>query len=162
MKKGAAIAAFLFLLGATQPAIARTSPKPSLDSVGSKVYCLCGGCDTTLNDCPHLPSQCGNRAEETALILKDVREGKSQAAILQDMARSYGIRVLAAPPAQGFNLAAWVLPGFALLVGLVIVILLVRRFRRRPPGGDQGTDAIDARVMAAVEEEMSRVAPLKD
>jgi hypothetical protein len=162
MKKSAAIAILFFLLSGVQRSFAGAPRKPTLESIGSKVYCLCGGCDTTLGDCPHLPSQCASRAEETALILKEIREGKSEAAILHDLADRYGVRVLAAPPAKGFNLAAWTLPGFALIVGLVVVVLLVRRFRRRSSPGKPETAAVDPSIMAAVEEELNRVAPLKD
>jgi cytochrome c-type biogenesis protein CcmH len=130
--------------------------KTSLEKVGSQVYCLCG-CATTLNHCPHLPSQCQSRAEITGVILQDVRQGQAEPAILQDLARRYGVQVLAAPPAKGFDLAVWILPGFGLVIGLLAVLLIVRHWRAKsgsePP---QEEPVVDAKIMAAVEEEMKK------
>jgi cytochrome c-type biogenesis protein CcmH/NrfF len=131
-------------------------PKTSLEKVGDQVYCLCG-CVTTLNHCPHLPSQCQSRAEITGVILQDIRRGDAEPAILQDLARRYGLQVLAAPPARGFDLAVWILPGFGLVIGLVAVILVVRHMRmgsRLQPSQDE--PLVDAKIMAAVEEEMKK------
>jgi cytochrome c-type biogenesis protein CcmH/NrfF len=134
-------------------------PKTTLEKVGSQVYCQCG-CATTLNHCPHLPSQCASRAELTAMILKDIQQGKDEPAILQDLARRYGVRVLASPPAKGFDLAVWVLPGFGLVIGLFAVILIVRHLRRKQtPEQPKDECSIDAKIMAAVEEEMDRTVP---
>jgi cytochrome c-type biogenesis protein CcmH/NrfF len=133
-------------------------PKTSLEKVGSQVYCQCGGCVTTLNHCPHL--QCGSRAEITATILKDIHQGKDEPAILQDLARRYGVQVLASPPAKGFDLAVWVLPGFALVIGLFAVVLIVRHLRSKStPEPPKDEPPIDAKIMAEVEEEMDRTVP---
>lgn len=129
-------------------------PKTTLEKVGNQVYCQCG-CVTTVNRCPHLPSECESRAELTASILKDIRQGEDQPAILQDLSRQYGVQVLAAPPTKGFDLAAWVLPGFGLVIGLIVVLLIVRHLRRKaPPEPPADALAADANVLAAVEEEI--------
>jgi len=90
-----------------------------------------------------------------ALVLKDIDAGKDEQAILQDFVDRYGVPVLAAPPAKGFDLTAWILPGVGLIVGLVVVIVIVRRMRR-PSAETAETPAssIDPKVLAAVEEEM--------
>jgi cytochrome c-type biogenesis protein CcmH/NrfF len=38
--------------------------------------------------------------------------------------------VLASPPAQGFNLLAWFIPGIAFGLGLAIVVMVIRNWRR--------------------------------
>jgi len=130
------------------------APKPTLKSVGQKVYCTCG-CVTTLEHCPHPPSECSMRAQMEALILKDIDAGKDEQAIVQDFVDRYGIGVLAAPPAKGFNLTAWILPGVGLIVGLVAVIVIVRRMRETSAKPAETTaPSIDPKVLAAVEEEM--------
>ncbi|MGO9271894.1 MAG: cytochrome c-type biogenesis protein CcmH [Terriglobia bacterium] len=130
------------------------APKPTLKSVGQKVYCTCG-CVTTLEHCPHPPSECARRAEMEALVLKDIDAGKDEPAILKDFVDRYGVPVLAAPPAKGFDLTAWILPRVGLIVGLVAVIVIVRRMRK-PTSEVVETPAqsIDPKVLAAVEEEM--------
>jgi len=139
----------LFASGASEAA-----PKPTLKSVGQKVYCTCG-CVTTLEHCPHPPSECSRRAEMEALVLKDIDAGKDEQAILQDFVDHYGVPVLAAPRAQGFDLTAWILPGLGLIVGLVAVIVIVRRMRKpSSEPAETRAQSIDPKVLAAVEEEM--------
>jgi cytochrome c-type biogenesis protein CcmH/NrfF len=47
--------------------------------------------------------------------------------------------VLASPPAQGFSRLAWIFPGLAFGVGLAVVVVIIRQWRRRfelaPAGG---------------------------
>ncbi len=135
-------------------------PDAVAKSVGDKVYCLCGGCVTTLNHCPHPEAECtvqGGKTDMHKLIRKDLAEGKSENLIIGDFVLRYGAQVLASPPAEGFDLTVWVLPGFGSIVGLVIVVLLIRRFRR-PPGKSSPPPApIDPKVLAALEEEMKKV-----
>jgi len=136
---------------------AAVAARPTLESIGNKVYCLCG-CVTTLNRCPHLPSECASRAEMEALIRKDIRAGKTEKAILNDFTAAYGVRVLASPPAHGFDLAVWILPGVGLMVGLILVVVIVKRWRHRSnPVEPDDESAIDPKLMAAVEEEMKRL-----
>lgn len=147
-----AIAFVTFLQGSARGA----QPKTSLEKVGNQVYCLCG-CVTTLNHCPHLSSQCQSRAEITGVILQDIHQGEAEHAILQDLARRYGLQVLAAPPAKGFDLAVWILPGFGLVIGFVAVLLVVRRLRMgRGSEAPREQPLVDAKIIAAVEEEMKR------
>jgi len=96
------------------------------------------------------------RAQMETLITKDIDAGKDEQAILQDFVSRYGVGVLAAPPAKGFDLTAWVLPGVGLVVGLVAVIMIVRRMRTPAAEfAETPTTVIDPKVMAAVEEEMN-------
>jgi cytochrome c-type biogenesis protein CcmH/NrfF len=128
-------------------------PRPTVESVGERVMCLCG-CVAILNHCPHL--NCSMQAEERGTIQKAIDEGKDEPAILQVMVQQYGVKVLAAPPAQGFNLAAWILPGLGVILGLSLVVVIVRRWRRPRPApavADRAPD-VDPKLLAAVEKEM--------
>jgi cytochrome c-type biogenesis protein CcmH/NrfF len=126
--------------------------KPTLESVGDQVMCLCG-CAATLNHCPH--RDCATVAEVRPIIEKEIAEGKDETTILQDLAIRYGVQVLAAPPASGFNLAAWILPGVGLLAGLSFVVVMVRRWREPSPvAAAVPARPIDPKILAAVEEEM--------
>lgn len=126
--------------------------RQTVESIGERVMCLCG-CVAILNHCPH--NGCSTHEEMRAAIQKAISEGKGETAILQDLTLRYGVQVLAAPPVKGFNLTAWVLPGLGLIVGLVLVVAIVRRWRRPAEGPSVATPApVDPKVLAAVEEEM--------
>jgi len=126
--------------------------KPTLESIADQVMCLCG-CAATLNHCPH--RDCATVAEMRPVIAKEIAAGKDETTILQDLAIRYGAQVLAAPPAKGFSLTAWILPGVGLLAGLSLVVVVVRRWRQPSPVAPSvPPKALNPRIMAAVEEEM--------
>ena len=126
--------------------------KPTLEALGNEVQCPCG-CVAPLNQCPML--DCAEKAEMRAFIKKEIADGKDETAILQDLSLRYGVQVLSAPPAHGFNLAVWILPGIGLLAGLAVVVVIVRRWKHKPAVVPASTSAAhDARVLTAVEEEM--------
>jgi cytochrome c-type biogenesis protein CcmH len=50
---------------------------------------------------------------------------------IQAFVQEYGEQVLAQPPGKGFSLAAWVMPGAAAIIGLVVVFTVLRLWRRR-------------------------------
>lgn len=127
--------------------------KPTVESVGNQVMCVCGGCVAPLNQCPML--ECAEKAEMRAFIRKEIADGKDEIAILQDISIRYGVQALTAPPAKGFNLAVWILPGIGLMAGLGIVVVLVRRWRSKPASVPAPSSASqDPKVLKAMEEEM--------
>ena len=127
-------------------------PSPVAKSVGDKVMCLCG-CVAIVNQCPH--QGCSTHEEVQAAIGKLAEEGKSEPEILQALAARYGTKILAAPPAKGFNIAAWALPGLGLVFGLVVVVMVVRRMRGPATATANLVPAeLDPKMLAALEEEM--------
>ncbi len=134
-------------------AMAAKSPEQIEKDIGNEVYCMCG-CVASLNHCPH--ENCPVKDEMHRIIRTDLAEGKGEPAILQDLVARYGQKVLAAPPPQGFNLTAWILPGLGLLLGLFLAISIVRRWRRPAPQAAIPAGPADERVRAAVEEEMRK------
>jgi cytochrome c-type biogenesis protein CcmH/NrfF len=136
----------------TFPARGEAARQPTLETLGNEVQCTCG-CNAPLNQCPHL--DCAEKAQIQAFIKQEVAAGKSEAAILDDLSRRYGLKVLSAPPARGFNLAVWILPGVGLLLGLGLVVVIVRRWNDKPgPAPARASVAPDPKVLAAMEEEM--------
>ncbi len=133
-----------------------SASKPTVKSIGDAVICQCG-CTQTVTRCNHF--ECATRAEMNAVADKEIKAGKDETTILQDFVKQYGVQVLASPPATGFNLTVWVLPGVGLLVGLGVVVMIVRRMRkpRRAPVDLPG-EPIDPKAFAAMEEEMKKVA----
>ncbi len=147
------LGALILGLAISSMAMASGSPKQIEKDIGNKVYCMCG-CVTALNHCPH--ENCPVKSEMHKIIRAGVAQGKAEPAILQDLVARYGLKVLAAPPPQGFNLTAWILPGAGLLIGLFLAITIVRRWhtpalQTAAPGGP-----MDEKARAAVEEEMKK------
>jgi len=136
----------------------RAAAKPTQQSIEGALTCQCG-CNQTVAGCDHYG--CGSREEMRALIQKEIAAGKDETAIFQDMTLRYGVKVLAEPPAQGFNLTVWILPILGLMIGLAAVVLFVRHWRKtpgEPPCAPPST--MDPKVMAAVEAEMKKVGSL--
>ena len=125
--------------------------KLTVETLGNEVQCTCG-CVAPLNQCPHL--DCAQKAEIRAFIQKEIDDGKDEATILQDLSHRYGVRVLMSPPARGFNLAVWILPGASLLAGFGVVVVIVRRWQHRPGAQTASSAPLDPRVLAALETEM--------
>ena len=140
-----------FLLAASF-AFGDTGRKPTLESMGSKVMCSCG-CVAPLSQCPML--DCAEKAQMQAFIKQEIADGKDETAILQDLSLRFGVQVLTAPPAKGFNLAVWILPGIGLLAGLGVVVVIVRRWKGKPaPDPALSSAPLDPKVLSAMEEEM--------
>jgi len=148
------LATGILVVGLFAAAMARGDGKPSVESIGDQVMCLCG-CVATLNHCPHI--DCSTREEMKAVIQKEIAAGKDETAILQDLAIRYGVQVLASPPTKGFDLTVWILPAIALLAGLALVVVIVRRWRKPvavPTTASQRPG--DPKLLAAVEEEIRK------
>ena len=126
--------------------------KPTLEAVGNEVQCTCG-CVAPLNQCPHI--DCAEKAQMQTFIKQEIADGKDETTLLQDLSLKYGLQVLSAPPTHGFNLAVWILPSVGLLAGLGMVVVIVRRWKRKPDTVPEPTAAsLDPKVLTAVEEEM--------
>jgi cytochrome c-type biogenesis protein CcmH len=102
-----------------------TEPLPaSLPDVEDEVMCpICG---TALN-----LSEAPQAERERAFIRRQIARGRTKDEIKQALVRQYGPDVLATPDAEGFDLAAWIVPGAAIVIAAVALIFGIRRWRRR-------------------------------
>ncbi len=127
--------------------------------IGGKFMCMCG-CNQVLTQCNHVGCQ------TSAGMLKEldqaVAKGETEDAMTQAFVLEYGTKVYAEPPKSGFSLVAWMMPSVYLLVGTVLVIFVISRWRKRPVrqvadvGGAPGISAEQlerARAQAARETE---------
>ena len=87
-----------------------------------------------------------------------IDQGKSDNAIMAYFVEKYGTTVLAAPPASGFNLAAWVMPFAALAIGALLAIYFLRQFRSRWVAAEQPTEGL-SKYQDKVEEELKKFTP---
>jgi cytochrome c-type biogenesis protein CcmH len=125
----AAIAAALLL---TLPARAQQTDRAK--EIGGKLMC---GVGTPLCDCKQILTQCNhvgcpNSAGMLKTLDQKVAHGDSEESILQAFVLDFGTAVVAEPSKSGFSLIAWLMPGFCLIVGAILVIFVISRWRKRP------------------------------
>lgn len=88
-----------------------------------------------------------------AIVRERLAAGQTPAQVRQYFVERYGDWILLAPPRHGFTLLVWLAPLVAVLVGLTVVTVLVRRWtgRRRiaPP-------TIDAAMSERIRRELER------
>ena len=120
-------------------ATASAAPKTTLNDVEDEV--MCPVCGTPLN----LASDAPSANDERALIRRLIAQGYDKEQIKRRLAREFGPEVLALPPRKGFDLAAYLVPVVLGLTGLVAIVVMAVRWRRRRPDtagpGDDGTAA---------------------
>jgi cytochrome c-type biogenesis protein CcmH len=113
--------------------------------LGGGMFCMCS-CGQILTACNHVG--CTMSATMLKQLDQRVAVNSSDDLVLQSFVQEYGPKVLASPPAQGFSLLAWIFPGLAFGVGLAVVVVIIRQWRRRfelaPAGGPPiSSEALD-------------------
>ena len=121
--------------------------------VGSRLACLYGTCNNTVADCQMLECHFSRPARARIAALQAM--GKSDSEIVDTFVAQYGKQVLAAPPAEGFNLLAWVMPYVALGAGLAAIWLFLRRFRK--PAALPVDDEALSRYRERIEKDLTKL-----
>jgi cytochrome c-type biogenesis protein CcmH/NrfF len=125
--------AICFSLGAS-------APESRLNTLSHRLMCTCG-CAQLLGECDHVG--CPNRDKELSLLSTDIAAGMTDQEIMDSFVTQYGATVLAAPPAKGFDLVAWIAPFAVFAAALLGTILLIRRW-----GGLGGRRPVPATLVA--------------
>jgi len=120
--------------------------------VGAKLACRCGGCRNTIGTCPML--RCDSADPMRRRIAEMQRRGMSDDAIIAAIVREQGAVALASPPATGFGLLTWVMPGVALLTGFFVYSWFVRRNRRPPAALTSEDRALIDRYRTQIDREL--------
>ena len=101
---------------------------------------------------------CPDSTEELDLLRGGIESGDTDQKIFDTFAAKYGATVLAAPPASGFNLVAWIAPFAVFAAALLGTILLVRNWtvsksELAPQPADPEMDALRDRIRRETGEE---------
>jgi cytochrome c-type biogenesis protein CcmH len=121
------------------------------DELEHHIHCQCGcnldvyTCRTTDFSCQVSPAMHGD-------VMALVAGGYSASEIIAAFKTVYGDRVLMAPPTSGFDIAAWITPFVALLVGIGLVLVVLKRLRAPTP-----VPAISPLVADATPDEQARL-----
>jgi cytochrome c-type biogenesis protein CcmH len=116
------------------PAAAVAAPqRASLSDLEDEV--MCQVCGTTL-----AVSESPQADRERAFIRRLIARGETKSQIKDALVAQFGPGVLATPQTKGFDLAAWLVPGLAVLLAGVGIAFAVVRWRRAPPEGPTPPD----------------------
>ncbi|MBI2461312.1 MAG: cytochrome c-type biogenesis protein CcmH [Candidatus Rokubacteria bacterium] len=88
------------------------------------------------------------------LIRERLAAGVRPEEVVAYFTEKYGEWILLAPKPEGFNLLVWTLPFAGLLGGLVGVLLVVRRWSRRPA---PAAEAVDPAYRERIKAELDRL-----
>lgn len=152
----------IVLLSAALPALASKGAAPAgvdrdeLVFVAGEILCDCGCHPQSVFACA-----CG-RSEEMWGMLGDLvaRTGSGEAA-LAAYVEEHGEMVLLAPKAEGFNLVAWLGPLAGLLLSIVAVILILRRWKgnpeEEPASGTELDTTLDAGYLSRLNKDLEKM-----
>lgn len=99
----------------------------AIQTLEKRIRCPCG-CGLDVYTCRTTDFTCTYSPESHREVMRLWGEGKSADEIIATFVQEYGEKALMAPPAHGFNLAGYLVPGaLILLLGSVLVWVLVRR-----------------------------------
>jgi cytochrome c-type biogenesis protein CcmH len=112
-----------------RPPLADAQERTTLPDVEDEVMCPICGTALNLSGSPQAD-------RERAFIRREIAQGKTKDEIKDDLVAQYGTAVLAEPPKSGFDLAAWLVPGLAILIAAIAIAAGLWRWRRAGEGGD--------------------------
>lgn len=95
-------------------------------------------------------------AQMRELVRERLRAGEDREQVMQYFVDRYGEWILLAPRRSGFNLLVWVLPVVAVVAGLGIVALVLRRWTRHRPSPADAGPALDPAMRDRIRREIER------
>src|SRR3981081_3891840 len=98
--------------------------------IGGKFMCMCS-CNQVLTQCNHVG--CATSASMLKELDGWVARGDSETVITSAFVQEFGTKVYAEPPKSGLSLVAWSLPSIYLLLGTVLVVFVIWRWRHAMP-----------------------------
>jgi cytochrome c-type biogenesis protein CcmH len=138
-----AATAVLLALAAT-PAFAAAS----LPAIERQVMCVT--CKI-----PLMVAESSQADSEREYIRGLIAKGENEEQIKQRLLAQYGPAVLALPQTSGFDLTAYLVPVVVVLGGVILLIVLIPRWRRRDPAPATGA-ALSAEQRARIDEDMAQ------
>jgi cytochrome c-type biogenesis protein CcmH len=111
--------------------------------------------------CPNTPLDICNTqacADWRNDIKQMLREGKNEQQIRDYFVARFGFQVLGAPPAEGFNWLAYILPAFGIVLGALVAWLSVRTWLvRRAPGAPDAAPEIPREYAERLKKELKEL-----
>jgi cytochrome c-type biogenesis protein CcmH len=140
--------ACMVLALALAPAALASERHPTLSELEGEV--MCPICNTTLDQ-----SSSPAARQIEAVISRRIAAGDTKSEIKDRLVADYGPQILAAPPKEGFDLLAWLLPIGGALAGAAILGLLAWRWSRAREPAPRAA-RLDPALERRVDEELAR------
>jgi cytochrome c-type biogenesis protein CcmH/NrfF len=119
----ALLATLVALVSCAGPALAGGSSHLSLPQVQQDFMCTV--CHEPLNE-----ARSDEAYQENGILRQLIAQGDGLPQIKRVMVSQYGPGVLADPPAHGFNLFAYIIPGVVIALGVATIAITIPRWRR--------------------------------
>jgi len=133
-------------------AMAQTAAeKPNVDvrRVGSRIACQCG-CKDSVATCSMLECHFSKPAKERIAQMQSV--GMSDDQIIQSFIRENGAGVFLAEP----NAWGWIIPYASVGVGLVVIWMFLKKYRKPKPLAEVGPIELDDPALAKYKDQIER------
>jgi cytochrome c-type biogenesis protein CcmH len=117
------LAAIVLLVLVTAASAAASEQRPTRSELEAEL--ICPECATTLNQ-----SNAPIAQRMKGFVAERIAAGDTKSEIKDKLVAQFGPGVLAAPPREGFDLIAWVLPLAGLAIGAVVLGVAIRRWTR--------------------------------
>ena len=145
--------AFALVTAALPAGALAATPQTSLPDIEDEVMCVV--CGVPLE----LATEAPQAIQERELIRDLIAQGLTKEEIKDRLVAEYGPEVLATPSDSGFDLAAWLVPGAAIVIAAIAIAIALRRWRRRGGGGSaepRGGDPLEAEDAKRLDEDLAR------
>ncbi len=97
---------------------------------------------------------------ERDYIRRLINQGLTKDEIKDQLVAQYGDQVLAVPDDEGLSLGAWVVPGAAIVIAAIAILIAVRKWRRAgtdgPGGSGAEADDLDAADRERLDADLAR------
>jgi cytochrome c-type biogenesis protein CcmH/NrfF len=125
--------------------------KPGMDvrRVGMRLACQCG-CKDSVSTCSMLECSFSKPAKERIARMQAV--GMSDEQIIQAFVRDYGPQVYLAPPSP----FGWIVPYASVGLGLVVIWLFIRKYRKPRPLTDAGPVELDGPALDKYKDQIEK------
>ena len=154
MVRRAALLAAVALLAVPPLAAAQSAePQTSLPDIEDEVMCIV--CGVPLE----LATEAPQANQERDFIRELIAQGLTKEEIKDRLVAEFGSEVLATPDNSGFDLAAWLVPGAAILAALWAIVVGLRRWRKAGAGeggGGSGSGGSAEPPAEAIDDEDSK------
>ena len=143
------LACAFLLVGSALPVAAQESPEKTASDVSKQIMSpFCPG--STLHDCTS-----GAANDLRARIEAWAARGWSEERILGALEDEYGPSIRAVPERDGAGLFAWLLPGVAVVAGVGLLVLLLRRWTRPAAAPSAPSTGVTSEERSRIEAELT-------